>query len=408
MYKILSISILAFLAFTAQAQTQCKPTLEYIVNTESGLKMREGPGTNFNVVSFVPAKEGVLICEELSTPATFEDISGHWRRVRYKDKYGYMFDGFLTPAVPALAADVSSFKMVQLALINQLLAQNPSKIDSTLRFLNQVARTQGYEKLIGKPKADIDTLYWVAKTETTAPPVEEKKEEVVPAKPPIVLENFEMLTELSNYCGDIAAIDPGKIWYAIHRRGDNFYRSRVDIEILKSKYSLGKGLEFDIRSSRRLEVAFFISSEKPLDTNWRVNQPFDYFVLHPNKLFPGQQTEIYAYDPVPDIHNVTLFATGAVLEVGQCPVLEKYAIKVTGEMNDQLIVQNLTPDFSYLGQCGQPEIYWFGDLNGDLYPDIIFVSMGDKGTLFTLFMSNLQDDGKLYRKADEWFNKTCE
>ena len=413
MKKLFFILTLVGVVVTARAQSGCKPTLEYIVNTESGLKMREGPGTNFKVVGYVPAKSDVLVCEEVSTPATFEGINGHWRRVRFKNLYGYMFDGFLRPATPALSTDIYSFKMAQLAVINQILEQDLTKVDSVLRFLNQVAKTVGYEKLIGKPKADIDSLYWDAKrARATETPVVETKPEPTPEpeKPaePVKLEAYEMLTEVSNFCGDIRDIDPGKIWYAVHRKGDDFYRSRVDIEILKSKYSIGKGLEFDIRSARILEVAFFVSSEKQLDTNWRVNLPFDYFVLNPNKLFPGQQTEIYAYDPIPDIHNITLFATGAVLEVGQCPVLEKYTVKATGEMNDQLIVQDLTPDFTYMGQCGIPELYWFGDLNGDLYPDIIFVSVGDEGTLFTLFMSNTQDDGKIYRKADEWFNKTCE
>lgn len=428
-YLVLALALFGVVGFAA-AQADCKPTLAYSVNTTSGLKMREGPGTNFRVVDYVPAKSDVLVCEELATAATFEGIKGHWRRVRYKNLYGYMFDGFLSPVIPARAADIYSFKMTQLAVINQLLNQDVSHVDSILRFLNQVAHTVGYETLIGKPKADIDTLYWRAQTAVQGEqnqtviesPIESDSATVTPVEavdtsaavettPPVetvAITPYELLTEVSNYCGDIRDIDPGKIWYAVHRNGDYFTRSRVDIEVLKSKYSIGKGLEFDIRSARTLEVAFFISSDEQLDTNWRVELPFDYFMFNPNKLFPGQQTELYAHEPVADVHNVTLFATGAVLEVGQCPVLEKYTIKATGEMNDQLIVQDLTQDITYLGQCGIPEIYWFGDLNGDVYPDIIFVSVGDKGTLFTLFMSNTLNDGKLYRKADEWFNTTCE
>jgi len=224
----------------------------------------------------------------------------------------------------------------------------------------------------------------------------------------VALIEYSLLTETLNYCGEIQSIDPGLIWYAVFRRGDNFYRTRADIMVLKSKYALGKGLEFDVRADLNKEVAFMVSSPKVLDTNWSVYQPFDYFVNNPNKLFPGQQVELYALAPVADVHNVTLSATGAVLEVGQCPVLEKYKIWVTAERDGTPIQQDITPMFSYMGQCGQPEIYWFGDFNGDQYPDIIFVSVGDKGTLFTLFMSDAQAKTMLYRKADEWFNKTCE
>lgn len=419
-YLILFISVFGAIG-TAFAQANCTPRLEYTVATASGLKMREGPGTNFKVVEFVPAKSDVLVCEELATPATYEGNVGHWRRVRYKNLYGYMFDGFLKPVQQAEAADIKNFELTQLTDINQLLNQDFSRADSILRFLNQVAKTVGYETLVGMPKADIDSLYWQAQAQQAEVPAEETPTMVdstatliqetpiaadsMPAAP---LNVYKLLTEVSNYCGDIRDIDPGKIWYAIHRNGPYFTRSRVDIEILKSKYSIGKGLEFDIRSARTLEVAFFMSSENQLDTNWRVELPYDYFVANPNKLFPGQQTELYAYEPLADVHNITLFATGSVLEVGLCPVLEKYAIKATGEMNDQLIVQDLTPHFTYMGQCGLPEIYWFGDINGDLYPEVIFVSVGDEGTLFTLFMSNTAQKEDLYYKADEWFNKTCE
>jgi hypothetical protein len=402
MNKLFIILALFIAHFTSSAQSRCTPSLEYVVNTKSGLKMREGPGTNFQVVTYVPAQSTLLVCEELSTPATFEGISGHWRRINYKGKYGYMFDGFLSPVAKLPEnKDVYSFKLAQLGVINRVLSQDLSKADSVLNYLNQVAKIMGYESLIGKPKPDIDSLF----VQKEIPkPVEQKPEEpAVVTKPNVV----ELLTETSNYCGDIREIDPGKIWYAVHRNGDYYRMSRAEIQVIKSKYSLSDKLEFDIVAQGNREVAFLISSEELLDTNWRVELPFDYFARNPNKLFPGQQIELYGYTPVADIHNTTLFATGTVVEVGQCPVLENYKIKVTGEMGDKLITQDLTADFSYMGQCGQPEIYWFGDLNQDLYPDIIFVSMGDEGTLFTLFLSDEFNPAVLYRKADEWFNISC-
>jgi hypothetical protein len=364
--------------------------------------MREGPGTNFQVVAYVPAKGELLVCEEMSTPATFEGIAGHWRRVNYKGKYGFMFDGFLTPVAKLPEnKDVYSFKMAQLGVINTVLSQDISKADSVLNYLNAVAKTLGYEGLIGDPKPDIDSLFVQEETPQTT---EEKAEDPVVIPEPTIV---NLLTETSNYCGDIRDIDLGKLWYAVHRVGDNFFISRAEIQVLKSKYNLSDKLEFDIVAEGNRQVAFFISSEQRLDTNWRVELPFDYFSTNPNKLFPGQQIELYAYQPIPDIHNTTVFATGAVIEVGQCPVLENYKIKVTGEMGDKLITQDITPDFTFMGQCGQPEIYWFGDLNQDLYPDIIFVSVGDEGTLFTLFLSDEFTPDVLYRKADEWFNRSC-
>jgi hypothetical protein len=401
MNRIIPLFLLLLFSASAYAQSACTPTLEYIVNTKSGLKMREGPGIKFKVVTYVPAKSKLLVCRQLSTPATFEGIAGNWRRVQYKNNFGYMFDGFLAAVAPVAPVpantDVDRFNMTQLTTLNTVLANDSSKVDSALNYLDQVARTLGYEGLVGPAKPDIDSLF-IRKV-----PTERKTESVAAA----VLAEVDLLTETSNYCGDIRDIDPGKIWYAVHRNNSNFEISRAEIQVVKSKYSLSDQLEFDIVAEGKQEIAFLISSEKRLDTNWRVEIPVDFFIRQPKRLFPGQQVELYAYQPVPDIHNTIVFATGAAVDVGQCPVLENYKIKVTGEMGDRLITQDLTPDFSYMGQCGQPEIYWFGDLNRDLYPDIVFVSMGDEGTLFTLFLSDESNPTVLYRKADEWFNISC-
>jgi hypothetical protein len=410
MNKLLPLLTALFLSLIANAQKPCTPTLPYTINTESGLKMRKGPGANFPVVAYVPAKSELLVCEELNAAATFEGISGHWRKVLYKDKVGYMFDGFLVPGSVA-QLNAYTFKMAQLDMVTSLIQQNPRRADSLLTYLNQIARILGYEKLIGMPKKDIDSIFMYQESipkKTTEKPTEDKKT-TEPVKPePAVVLNYNLLTETMNFCGDIRNIDPGLIWYAVYRRDNLFYRKRVDIMVIKSKYALGKGLEFDIEAETDKEVSFMISSPKTLDTNWAVYQPFDYFVTNPNKLFPGQQIELFAKAPVADMHNVYLSATGSVLEVGLCPVLEKYRIKVTAERDGNPIEQDITPLFSYMGQCGQPEIYWFGDFNDDNYADIIFVSVGDEGTLFTLLMSDAQGKTTLYRKAAEWFNKTCE
>ena len=400
MNKLLLVLTAIFLGLVASAQKPCTPTLPYTINTESGLKMRKGPGANFPVVTYVPAKSEILVCEELDVAATFEGISGHWRKVLYKTKVGYMFDGFLAAGSVA-QLNAYTFKMAQLDMVNSLIQQNPRRADSLLTYLNQIARILGYEKLIGMPKKDTDSIFMYQES------IPKKTTE--PAKPePAVVQNYSLLTETMNYCGDIRTIDPGLIWYAVYRRGDLYYRRRVDIMVIKSKYALGKGLEFDIEAETDKEVSFMISSPKTLDTNWAVFQPFEYFVNNPNKLFPGQQIELFANAPSADMHNVYLSATGTVLEVGLCPVLEKYRIKVTAERDSNPIEQDITPLFSYMGQCGQPEIYWFGDFNDDQYADIIFVSVGDEGTLFTLLMSDAQEKTTLYRKAAEWFNQTCE
>ena len=359
------------------------------------MRMRAGPGTNHKVVVYVPAKSKVLVCEELDEPAEFEGIKGHWRRVKYKSKYGYMFDGFLEkldelPIIPTAAAD---FKIAQLLVINNILEDQPEKMDSIMAYLQEVARINGYEELIGP--AIPDSLF-------TDQQVRKPKPKPIPAL------KFQLCKEAYNYCGDIQNLDPGKKWYAIYRTGDYFKLREIDLLIVRSKYSLSNTLEFDIRTNKELHSEFLVSCSKPLDTNWFMLLPLRYFEQNPKKLYPGQTVELYGKVPETDVKNVHLFATGSVKEVGKCPVLENYQIKVNGEMHNNPITQDLTPLFSDLGECGIPELFWFGDINQDGYPDIVFVSTGENGMTFTLFVSDLNQRNNLYIKAFEWANLNCD
>ncbi len=420
---IFLVLLVGFTKMHAQ-QTLCEPSLLFQVVAESGVKMRAAPHPTAVVVAGLPVKSELLVCKELDVAATFENINGHWRRVKYKEKYGYIFDGFLKPSTNS---PVASFKLGQLLVINKILAQDMSKLDSVLTYLTLVAKTKGYENIIGPPLPDIDSLFTndvprKVVTVTEAPEIAEvavepqkpaAEPEVAPTPEPAkevvktpALE-FKFITEAYNYCGDINELDPGKLWYAVYRKGNQFYMTRVDLLIIRSKYRLGSTMEFDLKADREVQPSFLISTSKLMDTAWTVNQEIDFFIDHPKALYPGQMVELYGHDPIPAKENVTLFATGNVMSVGLCPEIIDYKIKVTGEMHDNLLTQDLTPLFQDLGKCGIPEIFWFGDLNGDLYPELIFVSTSDNGLAFTFFASDTQDEKVLYRKADQWFNKNC-
>lgn len=398
---LLFLLLLVFLKTEAQ-QAPCQPTLRYQINTESGMKMRASPTVNSAVVIYVPAKSIILVCEELSTPATIENINGHWRRVKFKENYGYMFDGFLAPASINLThiASAKDFKLAQLVLINSVLAQDLSKLDSVLAFLSFVAKTNGYEKIIGPPLPDRDSLFESTKIKKAKPISDAAKD----ARPQI---QFKLVTETYNYCGDIMSLDPGKIWYGIYRKGQHFLRQRINLLIIRSKYSLGSGLEFDLKAEEDIQPVFLLSSTTLLEEDWYVTQSSDFFVQNPSALYPGQQVELYGKDPIGDMHNVNLFVTGNVTGIGACPEIKDYKIKVTAEMHNDLITQDLTPLFKTLGKCGIPEIYWFGDLNGDLYPEIIFLSKADNGFYYTFFVSDTQNKKAPYRVADQWINSKC-
>jgi hypothetical protein len=417
MKKIALLLFILFIStYIANAQVLCEPSLPYVITSSNGLKLREGPGVTYKVIIFIPGKSDILACDEKSFEAEFEGVKGNWRRVKFKDKYGYLFDGFITPAGENTLLDgqtgtidntpkpgaqrawIEKFSLKNLTAINTVVEKDYRKLDSVFSLLSKVADMHGYEKLIGRSKPDIDSLF---KSGLKPKPVVAKESNEAAI-------NYKLLTEASNYCGDIRALDPGRSWYAVYQEGNLYKMKRAELLIVKSKYSMGSGLEFDIRADGESENAFLISSDKPMNTDWSVYLPNEHFLYNPKILYPGQKTEIYANQPDESLFNINLMALGNVVDFQICPVVKDYKLLAIGEMHDKLITQNLMPNFLYTGDCGIPEIYWFGDLNQDKYPDIIFAAIGEKGAYFVLFMSDIQNTNVLYRKADEWFNKTCE
>ena len=187
-----------------------------------------------------------------------------------------------------------------------------------------------------------------------------------------------------------------------------YKNTRIELEVIRSKYALGSGLEFDIKSESSVTQHFMIGTKSKIDTNISIAFDPSYFDSRPRSLYPGQSVNIYSEAPIHDIYNFTLFATGNVTDVGLCPVMEDYKMKLTGEMNDSLTVQDLTADIPYFGKCGMPSIYWFGDFNKDAYPDFILASQSKEKTTFVLFVSDIRTNGKLVRKAGEWSYEKCD
>ena len=117
---LLLLSLIPALLFS-QYTENCIPDNLYQISTASGMKIRKGPGTHNVVVAYVPSKDYVLVCDELSTPAEFEGKQGNWRRVRYKTKYGYLFDGFIAKTKSNLILNDSSWTVAEMPVVNHIL-----------------------------------------------------------------------------------------------------------------------------------------------------------------------------------------------------------------------------------------------------------------------------------------------
>lgn len=412
---LLLLSLIPALLFS-QYTENCIPDNLYQISTASGMKIRKGPGTHNVVVAYVPSKDYVLVCDELSTPAEFEGKQGNWRRVRYKTKYGYLFDGFIAKTKSNLILNDSSWTVAEMPVVNHILdsvrIQNDTMpIVTTAVMQDSSISIENTEALEPEPIPVVneDSLKQARADSITQ--FEEKAIALENAKkvtPPLA--DYIFAVETYNYCGEITHLDPGIRWYGIYYDDDlkTYKNTRIELEVIRSKYALGSGLEFDIKSESSVTPHFMIGTKSKIDTNISIAFDPSYFDSRPRSLYPGQSVNIYSEAPIHDIYNFTLFATGNVTDVGLCPVMEDYKMKLTGEMNDSLTVQDLTTDIPYFGKCGMPSIYWFGDFNKDAYPDFILASQSKEKTTFVLFVSDIRTNGKLVRKAGEWSYEKCD
>ncbi|MDX5447645.1 MAG: hypothetical protein LPK47_04630 [Bacteroidota bacterium] len=389
------ILILAFIGFSPFSQAQnkdCVPSEVYLIKASSGMKMRQGPSAGTPVVTYVPHGMAVLVCPDNFDKANFEGIDGHWRRVRFEDHYGYMFDGFLKDG-RNLPAD---------SLKDRFLPEVSSEFKQAV-MATKITGSQGNEP---KPSTLPDSSNSIVEDIQIDPDIvyeEEVPEPVVRKKPKV----YQFVTETYNYCGPIQDIDPGLIWYGLYQEGDKFRFQPVELQVMKSKYNVGEGLEFDIRTNNEVPSVFLVGMDRTPDSLGTVTIAEDHFIRHPRKLFPGQKMEIYAKKDILNRNNLVLTAVGTVTDVGFCPVMTGYKLRITGEMNGNFIIQDISKDMGPMGKCGMPEVYWFGDVNQDGFADLVMVANYDEFSLFTFFLSDTNDPKVLLKKASQWRVGKC-
>jgi hypothetical protein len=66
------------------------------IATKGGLRMREKPDASAKQVGLVPEGEKVVFLEETGSDITISGATGKWSRVKWGDKTGWVFGGFLS------------------------------------------------------------------------------------------------------------------------------------------------------------------------------------------------------------------------------------------------------------------------------------------------------------------------
>ncbi len=349
------LASLCFIPLFSEAQ-QCDFSLECQIIAPSGMRMRAAPNLKGDVVTYVPFDSALVACTETFGAMTYEKIEGSWRKVNYKGFEGYMFDGFL---------EITGRK--QVAAANDSTAS--SEVEATKPAPTAQSRT--LEKMTTKAS------------------------------------NYSLMTETYNYCGDVSSLDPGMLWYAIlpkaERGGLNYRIKKVEVDVVLSKQKVGKGLEFDIITQDEERSIFLFGLNRPMDINSiQIEDQSDRYRYGGRKVYPGQQMALTSGK-----NAISLVATGSVEGSGPCPALSEYKLMLKGKKYFLDVNQDITKALVNNGQCGMPEVYWYGDLTGDDVPEIIFVSVYEEKNQFTLFVSNPNRDDILLEKSAEWIVEKC-
>lgn len=346
-----------FIQNMAFAQTpECNYRLTCKVIAPSGLTLRAAPSLNAKVLTYAPLNAIVEACERTEGTLQVEGIEGYWRAVEYNATKGYMFDGFLE--------------------ITQYRGDDASEVDSLV-------------KLTENGLAKADTLLGLNDSSAREP--------ITPntvAKHPFVNDatEIQLLTETYNFCGAVESIDPGLLWYGFYlddpKNGNGYISvAPVNVGIELSKRRLSKSLEFDITTDKTERSLFLLGLNRKLsESELRIADNSNELRIRGRQIFPGQRIDLAAQN------KFTLTATGAVVSSGDCPELKDYQLMITAVRNGQKYTQDLLALIGDAGQCGMPELYWYGDFTGDGLPEIILVSVYQEKNIFTLLSSRGKDN----------------
>ena len=322
------------------------------VDAPSGLRIRSLPSTKGKMVGSVPYDSIVSYCADGFGALTVEGITDQWRKVRYKGMEGYAFGGFLSPQ----------------RATDPVREAPPMPTEPTPR---EVIAT------------DVET----------------------PKAAPVA--QWQLALEAVNYCGNIEPLKPGINWYGIFPRQRSLHLKKVELLIIKSKYNLHQMMEFDITTNRRENAIVLIGCSKPLDTTKAVAFVEERLSEVKGRLMPGQELEIYPTAPTDKVGVVRLTALGSLEAHEGGQELKSYKLRAEYLLKGAVVTQDLATLLPPLKREEPPRILWFGDLNGDQFPEVVLGDRAGEQARITLLVSNLNAKGGVYEAAALWAIDPC-
>jgi len=251
-----------------------------------------------------------------------------------------------------------------------------------------------------------------------------------PAKP-AVKTDYQIIRE-GAHCGELN-IDPDLNWYGLFET-DNARLDElkiVEIElILRSSLSeeqiadvFGEDniyADYLIKTNSERPSVFLIGSKLPME-EYEVKCTGLYETGNSGFLYPEQKESVFI--PGCDELLITGRENVFISDTSACTVSRSYELELSSynRETDVRISQNLMNDIPFTGYPASqhaghqsPRIVWCGDLDNDHIFDLLIYSdqmreSGDNMGSLILFLSSEAEEGKVVRKAAEWYFKvSCE
>jgi hypothetical protein len=188
-------------------------------------------------------------------------------------------------------------------------------------------------------------------------------------KVPIDTRQDICLLKEGGICTEKLSFNPDLNWYAIYGNYEKFTIKKINVNVTTYKENCSEyEVEFCIstgiedRSIFLLGVTYDIEEKKV--TNYRsYGEPIDGF------LYPGQRVTSIDYYAIKGLGCVNYYRNS----------IENYSIRITNT-KDTTISQDLT---KYMETSYSPSLYWDGDIDSDMVPDIVINDLGK----YYLFLS---------------------
>lgn len=216
----------------------------------------------------------------------------------------------------------------------------------------------------------------------------------------------QLFGEIVENCGDNKSIDRSLNWYGVYfTEGKGEFIKKIDPRILdvserEKMYATSGKYDKNGRSW------FYLGINKILEEKEVSFLGGDYTKQH-YILYPGESHTIYLKGQSTS-PPLKIFATGNVIDIAYCPIIENYGVKITSSIqNSKSTRQELYKDIQDKGECGLVEIKWFGDLDDDDKVDFLLATSSTQGTEISLFLSGSARNGNYVNYVDNFHFGNC-